>query len=125
MEPDSGRADYLHVATLLPIRRWRSVPQFLLLSNQVRTQVRAMPGLIAEAVTADLPRRFFYTYTIWRDRAAMRDFLNQGPHAEAMRRFDGWRGPLASTVEWQSSTVAIDWSEARRRLENPTFRFPD
>lgn len=125
MEPAAAPTSYLHIATFLPVRRWRSVPSFLMLSNRVRAQARSSPGLVAEAVSAHFPRRWFYTYTIWRDRATMRAFLNQGPHGEALQRFNDWRASGASNVEWESDDPTIDWTGAMRRLETPSYRFPD
>lgn len=97
MEPGAAPSGNLHIATFLPIRRWRGVPSFVLLSSQVQRQVRATPGLVAEAVTANFPKRFFFTYTIWESRDAMRAFLYQGPHMEAIKRFDEWRTLMPRT----------------------------
>ena len=125
MEPDTASSGNLHIVTFLPIKRWRDVPAFVLLSSRVQRQVRATPGLVAEAVTANFPKRFCYTYTIWESQDAMRAFLYEGPHLEAIKRFDDWRAPNASNAVWQSPVRTIDWADAMKRLETPTRPFPD
>ncbi|MSQ10604.1 MAG: DUF3291 domain-containing protein [Dehalococcoidia bacterium] len=125
VEPDTASSGNLHIVTFLPIKRWRDVPAFVLLSSRVQRQVRATPGLVAEAVTANFPKRFCYTYTIWESQDAMRAFLYEGPHLEAIKRFDDWRAPNASNAVWQSPVRTIDWADAMKRLETPTRPFPD
>lgn len=86
-EPSSASPQYVCVASVLPVRRWRHVMAFVRLSMKVREQMQASPGLVSGNIRADFLRKRFYTYTVWRDKASMLAFMRTEPHATAMRRF--------------------------------------
>jgi hypothetical protein len=45
------------------------------------------------------------------------------PHATAVRKFIEWAGEGSAFVEWTSPNNTIDWSEALKKLENPTYYY--
>ncbi len=49
----------------------------------------------------------------------MRSLVRSEPHAEAVRRFSEW----AAFVEWENIDGKVDWEEADRRMEVPTFYY--
>ncbi|MFE6781789.1 hypothetical protein ACFVFF_05965 [Streptomyces sp. NPDC057680] len=56
---------------------------------------------------------------VWRDEAALRDFIGWPPHVEIMRTYRG-RGALTTTA-WRSETYDPEdiWTRARTFLEHP------
>jgi hypothetical protein len=45
------------------------------------------------------------------------------PHATAVKRFTVWAGEGSAFVEWRSQSKIIDWGEAFKKLEEPTFYY--
>jgi hypothetical protein len=45
------------------------------------------------------------------------------PHATAVRKFIEWAGEGSAFVEWTSPNNTIDWSEALKKLEKPTYYY--
>ncbi len=45
------------------------------------------------------------------------------PHTTAMKKFEEWAGDGSAFVEWTSPSSSIDWTEAMKRLENPSFYY--
>ncbi len=110
-------------ATVLPLRRYRDIPAFLSLSTRVAKQVKRSDGAVRYALNTDLRRRRFWTVSAWRDRAAMRAFVQAEPHATAVKKFAGWAADGAAFVEWTGPDKKVDWKEVLQKLETPTFRY--
>jgi hypothetical protein len=72
---------------------------------------------------ADFPKKHFWTISIWNDRYSMRQFVMTEPHVTAMKKFEVWAGHGSAFADWTSSSNSIDWEEAMRRLQNPTFHY--
>jgi hypothetical protein len=53
----------------------------------------------------------------------MRRFVMAEPHTTAMKKFEEWAGDGSAFVEWTSPSSSIDWTEAMKRLENPSFYY--
>ncbi len=81
--------------------------------------------MISYGLRAELLRRHFWTLSVWKDRASANAFVSSEPHAAAVRKFQKWAGSGTGFVHWNSSDGTIDWDEALRRLENPTFYYRD
>ncbi len=109
------------IATFLPVRRWRYVIPFLWMTFRVANQVKKMQGLVRYALKPYLPRRHFWTLTVWKDRGSVNAFVTSEPHHTAVRKFDEWAAEGAAFAEWNSSTSSIDWEQALERLKTPTF----
>jgi len=121
-EPRASES-YLCIATLLPMRRWRDLVPLALLGHRVRNQAAAAPGNVAYATRSDFLRKQFRTLTIWRDRESINVFVRAEPHATAVRRMAEWAADGGAFAEWTSESPKLDWSEARRRLQAPTFYY--
>jgi hypothetical protein len=91
------------------------------LSNQVEKQLKKSPGIVAYSLAVDLPRRHFWTYSVWSDPDAVPAFTKALPHATAVEKFKDWAGEGAAFVRWQTRSLNLDWAEAFRRLEEPSF----
>jgi hypothetical protein len=86
-------------------------------------QTRASSGNAGYAVKADFPKKHFWTLSVWQDADSMRRFVMTEPHATAVRKFVIWAGEGAAFAEWQSPDSSLDWDEAMKRLESPTFYY--
>ncbi|MFQ5933165.1 MAG: hypothetical protein ACE5KI_00810 [Dehalococcoidia bacterium] len=115
--------EVLCVVSALPLRRWRDVIPFLRMTYRVDKQLKETPGLVRHAVKANFLRKRFWTFSAWRDRESMVEFVRSEPHATAVKRFEVWGGEGAAFAEWQSVDGSIDWTGARERLRDPTFRY--
>ena len=115
--------EFLCVATFLPVQRWRDVLPFLRMTSRVERQLAESEGLVRYGLRADPLRKRFWTFTVWQGRDAANAFVAAEPHATAVRRFRDWAGEGAAFVEWESAEGSIDWGEALRRLQHPTFSY--
>lgn len=116
-----NKGEFLCVATFLPLKRWRSIIPFLRMASKVQKQLRSTEGSVRDAVKADFFRKHFWTFSVWRDRAALNSFVRAEPHSIAVEKFKDWATEGAAFVEWSSTSDSIDWDEALRRLKNPNF----
>jgi hypothetical protein len=114
---------FISIATYLPLLRWRDVVAFMRQSNAVERQLKQSAGVVRYSLAVDILRHKFWTYSVWSDREAVSDFVRAEPHATAVKRFESWAGEGAAFVEWQSAGSQLDWAEAMRRLEQPTFYY--
>jgi hypothetical protein len=120
----SGKqTNYIHVATFLPLKRWRYMLSFQRLSSKVLKQINESEGAINYAVKGNLIRKHFWTLSIWKDQNSLRQFIGTDPHATAVRKFTEWAGEGSAFVEWTSTNNAIDWPEALEKLQNPTYYY--
>jgi hypothetical protein len=100
-----------------------NVIPFLRLSSKVEKQLHESDGAVRYAVRTDIPRKHFWTLSVWVSREAMRGFVREEPHLTAIRKFGAWAGEGAAFVEYSSTTGRIDWDEAGRQLRTPTSYF--
>ena len=63
--------EYLCVATYLPVRSWTNIVPFLRLSSKIEQQLRQGEGSVRYGVRTDIPRKRFWTLSVWTDREAM------------------------------------------------------
>jgi hypothetical protein len=94
---------------------------FQLMTSKVLKQAKQSDGMVDYAVKADFPKKHFWTLSIWKDPNSMRQFVMAEPHFTAMKKFEEWAGDGSAFADWTSSSSSIDWEEAMRRLQNPTF----
>jgi hypothetical protein len=117
------KSDLICIATFLPVRRWMDIIAFLQMSFRVERQLKELQGVVRYGLRVDIPRKYFWTFSVWKDRASVNAFVAADPHATAVGKFQHWAGEGAAFVEWDSSDGKIDWNETLRRLQNPTFYY--
>lgn len=83
---------YTHVVTLLPLKSWRYMIPFQLMTSKVLKQAKQSLGIVDYAVKVDFPKKHFWTLSIWNDRNSMRQFVMTEPHVTAMKKFEVWAG---------------------------------
>jgi hypothetical protein len=121
-QPPAGTM--LVLASRLELRRFRSVPGFLVAAMQVRRQVRRSPGAVGVSLVAQPGRRTFWTLSAWTDQVAIDAFFGTAPHRDIMRTFrDAMES--ASFVTWTVDAGELPavhsnarelWRDARARL---------
>jgi len=123
MSDKNKTADFFCVATALPLRYWKHVLPFLVLTMRIRAQLRTSPGLVRYRLKAAWLHKQFWTVSVWRRKTDADAFVRSGPHAYAVKKFQEWAAPGAAFVEWHGSQERVAWSEAFERLNAPTFTY--
>jgi hypothetical protein len=119
----AGDMEYLSIATFLPLRRFRNIPAFIMMSQRVQQQLRATQGLVRYGLKTDFLRKYFWTCSVWTNKTAADAFVRAEPHATALKRFKDWAAPGAAFVEWHAANPSINWAEVLEQLSHPTFRY--
>jgi hypothetical protein len=121
-EPD---ADYLVMASRLPLRSLTKVPWFMGLTVSVVRQLERTDGLVGYSLRAQPLAKTFWTLSAWTDDDALAAFTRAMPHVSVMARlrphmsqtrFTTWRVP--------GSGLPIRWDDAIGRLQNPSLSTP-
>ena len=123
LDRDPGAQTYFAAATFLPLSRWRDIYVFFRLSNRTEGQLKRTPGIVAYSLATDPLHRHFWTYSVWKDRAAVPGFVKAEPHATAVAKFQALAGEGAAFAEWETTDPRLDWGEAFERLKQPTFYY--
>src|SRR5918996_3427545 len=117
--PDS-EMDFTCVATFLPLKSWKYMISFQLMTWKVSKQVKRSEGLVNYAVKANFPKKHFWTFSIWKDKISLRRFASQEPHVIAVKKFEIWADEGSAFVERNRKSNKINWREVLQRLQNPT-----
>jgi hypothetical protein len=107
--------------TRLRLRSYWHFPKFVFYSIRSRRQAQRAPGNLRVLLGAE-QNRVFWTITMWRDEAAMRQFMLSGAHRAAMPLLAGMVDE-AATSHWVQDTEKFpNWPEAYQRLRQaPKF----
>ena len=112
-KPDPSR-QYLAMASRLPLRGYISVPGFLRSTMAVRRQLAGTDGLVGYGLFAELGRKTFWTFSVWRDQESLDAFARGEPHQTIMKRLQPLMGktnfkffPLAG------SDLPLSWEEMK------------
>ena len=117
------QSNFMCVAIFLPLKSWRYMIPFQLMTSKVLKQIKLSKGVASYAVKADFPGKHFWTLSIWKDQDSLRRFVTAESHATAVKKFTEWSGNDSAFVEWTSQSDTIDWVEALKKLQNPTFYY--
>lgn len=85
-EPASPDVTYVAMASRLPLRRYSSMPGFLRDTLAIRRQLAVAPGLIGYALDAELTKRTFWTFSVWRSQEDLDSFAASDPHKRIITR---------------------------------------
>jgi quinol monooxygenase YgiN len=96
---------YVSITGLQVLRVWH-IPSFWSHAMRSMAQARRAPGNIS--ASARTINGVHHTLSAWTDRAAMRAYLTEGPHLEAMRLFPSIA--TGKVVGYHTRDVP-DWSE--------------
>ena len=111
-------AEYLVMASFLPLRRFGATLRFFRFVQQIRRQLATAEGLIGYSLWAKPIAKRYWTLSVWRDEAALSTFMRTQPHGAIMARLRPDMDPTRF-VRWtvKGSETRVSWDEALRRLE--------
>lgn len=108
--------DSVVMASRFELASPRHVPQFLVASLRIHSQVRRSDGAIGVALIARPLRREFYTLSAWRDRDAIDAMVSTEPHRSMMKAFRKHTADAEFTFWTTSSSIRPSWTDAHSRL---------
>lgn len=79
-------ATYEAMASCLPLVQHRSVPGFLRDALAIRRQLAKADGLIGYALDADLGKKTFWTFSVWKTKEDLDTFARSDPHERIIAR---------------------------------------
>jgi hypothetical protein len=77
---------YVAMASYLPLRHHQSVPGFLRDALVIRRQLASANGLVGYGLDAELLRKTFWTFSVWRTREDLETFAGSDPHKRIITR---------------------------------------
>ncbi|HUK50131.1 MAG TPA: hypothetical protein VLV18_03770 [Terriglobales bacterium] len=83
--------------------------------------MRKTDGLVRYGLKTNFLRKKSWTYSVWTSEEAIEPFARTEPHATAIKKFAQWAAEGAVFSQWKNNDGKVDWKEANRRLQNPTF----
>ena len=114
-EPDPER-EYVVLLTHLPMRRPSKLPRFFGYVRKIQKQLDRTAGLVGYSLLAKPLRADYWTLSVWEDDEALRRFVAERPHLDAMgelpRYLSGFR-----TIRWTAGGRSLppDWDDAVAR----------
>jgi hypothetical protein len=101
MEPGTG---YLVMASHLPLTRITATVRFFRGVWAVRRQLATADGLVGYTLRAKPRARGYWTLPVWKDDAALRQFMRTAPHVQLMTSLEPLMGPT-KFVTWTISAA--------------------
>jgi heme-degrading monooxygenase HmoA len=120
--PDPN-AEYLAMASSLPLRRLRATFRFFRFVRAIRQQLARSEGLIGYSLWAKPIAKRYWTLSVWRDEAALTAFMHASPHLEIMTKLRRDMNPT-TFVRWtvRGSEAPVPWEDALLRLDGALER---
>ena len=116
-------AQYLLLASCLPLRSIAKVPWFLRLTTSVVRQLERADGLVGYSLRAQPFARTFWTLSAWTDVRALAAFVRETPHQGVMAKLRPHMGPTRFTT-WTApgSALPMPWNVAIGHLNSSSAR---
>ena len=116
-----GDVEYLVMASRLPLRYYRTIPQFLALTASVMRQLERTVGVVGYSLRAQPMSKTFWTLSAWTGKTELGEFVRTMPHLAVMGRL---RPHMEATrfVTWTvpGTLLPIGWEDAIERLMGST-----
>jgi hypothetical protein len=96
--------EYLVMASHLPLTRITATVRFFRGVSAVRKQLATSDGLIGYTLRAKPLARDYWTLSVWKDQAALRQFMRAAPHVGLMTSLKPIMGPT-KFVTWTISAA--------------------
>ncbi|HTV12052.1 MAG TPA: hypothetical protein VME20_09330 [Acidimicrobiales bacterium] len=114
-------AQYLAMASRLPLQHHRSVPGFLRDALFVQKQLAKSPGLVGYTLKADIFSKTFWTFSVWETQSQLDAFARSEPHRSIIERLRPHMGETRfEFFPVQGATIPMKWAEVRARLSAGT-----
>jgi hypothetical protein len=65
---------FTSVATFLPLKSWKYMISFQMMTSKVLKQMKESEGVVNYAVKANFPKMHFWTLSIWKDMVLSHTF---------------------------------------------------
>ena len=101
MEPGAA---YLVMASHLPLNRITATVRFFRAVSAVRKQLATADGLIGYTLRAKPLAREYWTLSVWKDDAALRQFMRTSPHVSVMTSLR----PVMGTTKFVTWTASAE-----------------
>ena len=118
MQDARDQKPQFHVATHIRLKSFGKVFWFMRQNMRVYQDARGREGFVAGGIRSKFWSKEFWTYTTWKDRKEMMEFVRSWPHSQAASHLSDV-AESGHYVEWESEGLP-EWSEALERLEKPT-----
>jgi hypothetical protein len=92
------------MASHLPLKRITDTVRFFRAVSAVRKQLATAEGLIGYTLRAKPLARDYWTLSVWKDDAALRQFMHTAPHVGVMSSLKPVMGPT-KFVTWTASAA--------------------
>jgi hypothetical protein len=114
-EPQEGN-EYVAMLSVLTLESYWTMPRFIQFMLATQRQLKNSRALIGYSLCAELLRKRFYTLSVWEDRQALMDFVEEIPHSEIMQKLKPHMGK-SRFVEWKvrAAEIPIQWKVALKR----------
>ncbi len=122
---EQEQQDFICVASFLPLKSWKYIIPFLIMSQKVLKQIKNSKGIINYGVKNGYINKNFWTFSIWEDHRAMMMFVHTEPHTTAIKKYKKWARDDSAFVIWMCQSKEINWKEALTKLETPTYYYKD
>lgn len=105
------------MVSFLPLTKYRILRRFLRYARLIGSQLAESPGLIGFSFRASFLGRKFWTLSAWESSQALRAFVDQPPHRDAMSDFRPYMG-TTRFVTWRvpGSALPPSWEDGLNRL---------
>jgi hypothetical protein len=115
MEPGS---EYLVMASHLPLSKISSTVRFFRAVSAIRGQLAHTDGLVGYTLRAKPMARDYWTLSVWKDRAALTEFMRTSPHIGIMSSLKPFMKPT-KFIFWSINGAdgRPDFTDALKRLE--------
>ncbi len=112
---------YCALLTYLPLKRYRTIPRFLVYTKKIQDQLSESHGLMGYSLRAHFLKKDFWTLSVWQDLEALHAFAFSGFHRTVMKSLRHEMGPT-QFIRWElsGSVVPPSWEEALQRTNKPS-----
>lgn len=109
---------YCTLLTYLPLKRYRTIPRFLIYTKRIQDQLSESRGLIGYSLRAHFLKKDFWTLSVWQDPEALHAFKVSGFHRTVMKALRHEMGPT-QLIRWElsGSMVPPSWEGALQRCK--------
>jgi hypothetical protein len=109
---------YTAMASRLPLKHYRSIPGFLRDTLAIRRQLAKTEGLVGYALDAQLAKKTFWTFSVWKTKGELDAFARSEPHNRIIKRLQ----PLMSETRFEfffvrGEKLPMIWEQMKAPLD--------
>jgi hypothetical protein len=112
-----GGTECMALISRLTLKSFWTIPRFLIFGRQVEKQLADAKGLVGYSLQAEFSARRFWTLSVWRNEAALMDFVYALPHNRVMESLANHTSETGF-MRWQigSDQLPPDWVKAKEKF---------